>query len=218
MRDFELETAWHEHINTSVDGLISWRDFLALLLVDIFIEEVLERLVPVITDMEVMTTQRILGVYANSPEAFVMFCFYDWRQVWQAQFTPRHDPVRQILAGLCNPQRGRPLAKKLFAIEGQVLLDFLLAPCSDACRSLWMQGQSDAPRYPDSPVSMIDASLPGRMIEQLCLVLYDRFREAAPFETIAVPSEVSLDLNYDRLCPEEQHFIHPNIPVEAPPC
>ena len=218
MRDFDFEIQWHEHIDTPVDGLISWRDFLALLLQDIYIEEVLERLVPTIADMERLTTQRILGVHANSPEAFTTFGFYDWRLVWQAQFTLRHDPVRQMLAGLCNPQRGRVLTKKLHAIDGQVLLDFLLAPCSVACWPLRSSGAMEIPFYPDSPVSMIDPMQPGRMLEQICIILYQRFRRAAPFETMAVPNEVSLDLNYDRICPEEQHFIHLDHAMEAPAC
>lgn len=198
-----LDSRWADAIDVKADGLISWRNYVAIMLRDIAIEDVLAGLVPVITEMERLTQQRILDLLADNPEAFIQFGFYDWRPHWQDHFRHWQDPVRDMLGALCVTPDARLFACQLNAVDGQVLLDFLLAPCSTACWLLPALSGEQGPLHPDSPVSKIDNWQPGRMLEQLCQVLYRRFSEIAPFATLTVPDEVSLGLNYDRLCPEE---------------
>ncbi len=215
----DLGAQWTNGIDVRVDGLISWRNYVAISLRDVAIEDVLAGLVSVIAVMEALTTRRILDAHAEHTKAFVRpFGFYDWRPVWQDHFQHWQDPVRDMLGALCVTPDEQLFAHQLHTVDGQVLLDFLLAPCSTAC---WLgpalRGEQGA-LYPESPVSMIDAWQPGRLHEQLCQVLYRRFTEIAPFATMPVPDEVSLDLNYDRLCTEELSFDSRSESEEAAPC
>ena len=215
----DLETRWTSAIDLQADGLISWRNYVAIALREIAIEDVLAGLVPVIADMERLTTQRIFDGHAENPDAFVRpFGFYDWRPVWQDHFRHWQDPVRDMLGALCVTPDAKFLADQLHAVDGQVLLDFLLAPCSEACRPWFREPDKEVPLFSNSPVSMIDIRRPGRMLEQLCQVLYRRFSENAPFATMPVPDEVSLDLNYDRLRPQEEDQHRAEAGEEASPC
>lgn len=214
----DLGAQWTNAIDVHADGLISWRNYVAIVLRDIVIEDVLGGLVPAIATMEQLTTQRILGAYAEHPDDFLQFGFYDWRPVWQDHFQHWQDPVRDMLGALCVTPDEQLFARQLHTVDGQVLLDFLLAPCSAAC---WLKpalrGEQGS-LYPESPVSMIDSWQPGRLHEQLCQVLYRRFTEIAPFATMPVPDEVSLDLSYDRLCTEESGCASSDGNEEASPC
>lgn len=213
-----LDSRWTDAIDVKADGLISWRNYVAIMLRDIAIKDVLAGLVPVISEMERLTQQRILDFYTGNPEAFTRFGFYEWQPHWQDHFRHWQDPVRDMLGALCVTHDAQLFARQLHAVDGQLLLDFLLAPCSTACWLLPALSGERGLLYPDSPVSMIDNWQPGRMHEQLSQVLYGRFREIAPFATLAVPYEVNLGLNYDRLCPEELHPRTHNGFGEASPC
>lgn len=207
---------WENGIDYRRDGLISWRNHVARVLRCVNPEKLLASLAPVIADMEALTTQRILDVHQQNPEEFGLFRLfglYEWRPAWQDHFQHWQDPVKMVLADFCHTPEGQLFAAQLHAVDGQVLLDFLLGGC---CNTLSFRLDDHPLRDTDTPLTELAFGRSGRMLEQLCRALYCRFAAVAPFPTLPVPSEVSLGLNYDRLCPKDLPWNRPASGSEEP--
>jgi hypothetical protein len=197
----EIASCWMTAQNYSADGLISWRSYVAVALRSIHPDAVGEDLVRVIPEMETLTTARSIACYDDDPAAFSRFGFQDWLPHWQEHFRHWDDPVRRMLSDLCITPEAKFFAGRLHAIDGEVLLDFLLCTCCSSLQFLLDPDLFELAIVPDFPLSL-EASSGERMIEQLCRELYHRFREVAPFATAPAPVKIDLGLNFDRLCPK----------------
>jgi hypothetical protein len=185
--------------NYSADGLISWRNYVVVALRTVDPDSVGAGLVRVIPHMESLTTARSIACYDDDPTAFSCFGFPEWLPHWQEHFRHWDDPVRRMLSDLCITPEAKFFAGRLHAIDGEVLLDFLLCTCCSSLQLLLDPDLFELAIVPDFPLSL-EASSGERMIEQLCRELYNRFREVAPFRTAAAPKQIDLGLNFDRLC------------------
>lgn len=191
---------WLSGINYQRDGLISWRNHVACVLRDVPVEKVGDGLVQAIAAMEILTTAAIHDQYEIDPDGFAGFGFSEWLPFWQEHFRHWHDPVRVVLGNLCQSSDARKFADVLSAVDGEVLLDFLLPPC---CHQATLNHSLSVTRRRAAiPFPLGLCSQPGeRMIERLYRALYDRFTGTAPFATQPVPEVVALQINHDRLCP-----------------
>jgi hypothetical protein len=198
----EIASRWVTVQNYFDDGLISWRNYVAVALRTVDPDSVGEGLVRLIPEMEALTSELILEFHEDHPSAFSSFGFQDWLPNWQAHFGHWDDPMRRMLANLCVTSEARFFAERLDCVDGQILLDFLLCTCCSSLRFLLDPKIYDLATVPQFPLSL-DIWIKERMVEQLCRKLYERFREVAPFPTAAVPEQIDLGLNYDRLCPLE---------------
>jgi hypothetical protein len=195
----EIASRWTTSRNHDDDGLISWRNYVAVALRTVDSDAVGAGLVKVIPQMETLTTARIIECYDDDPVAFSSFGFPEWLPNWQEHFRHWDDPVRRMLGDLCVTTEARFFAERLDCVDGQILLDFLLCTCCSSLRFFLNADLYESAEVPGFPLSL-DVRANERMVEQLCRKLYERFREVAPFPTTAAPEQIDLGLNYDRLC------------------
>jgi hypothetical protein len=198
----EIASRWVTAQNHFNDGLISWRNYVAVALRTVDPDSVGEGLVRLIPEMEDLTSKHILELHEDNPSASSSFGFQDWLPNWQAHFGHWDDPVRRMLGDICVTPEARFFAERLDSVDGQVLLDFLLCTCCSSLRFLLDPKTSDLATVQQFPLSL-DIWVKERMVEQLCRKLYQRFQEVAPFTTAPAPVKINLGLNYDRLCPLE---------------
>jgi hypothetical protein len=198
----EIASRWTTSRNYDDDGLISWRNYVAVALRTIDNDALGAGLVRVIPQMEALTTAQIIECYDDDPVAFSSFGFPEWLPNWQAHFGHWDDPVRRMLGDLCDTPEAKFFTERLDRVDGQILLDFLLCTCCSSLRFLLDPKIYNLATVPQFPLSL-DIWVKERMVEQLCRKLYERLREVAPFPTTAAPEQIDLGLNYDRLCPIE---------------
>jgi hypothetical protein len=198
----EIASRWSTSRKGDDDGLINWRNYLAVALRTVDPDSAGEGLVRVIPEMETLTTARSIACYDDDPAAFSRFGFQEWLPHWQEHFRHWTDPVRTMLSDLCVTTEAKFFAKRLHAVDGEVLLDFLLCTCCSSLRFFLKADLYEFAEVPGFPLSL-DTGTEERMIAQLCRELYNRFREVAPFPTAPSPERIDLSLNYDRLCPKK---------------
>jgi hypothetical protein len=201
----EIASRWSTSRKGDDDGLISWRNYVAVALRTVDSDAVGVGLVRLVPLMEELTAARILELYEDNPTAFDSFGFQHWLPHWQAHFSHWTDPVRTMLSELCITPEAKFFAKRLDSVNGQPLLDFLLCTCCSSIRFFLNADLYEFAEVPQFPLSL-DVRANERMVEQLCRKLYERFREVAPFPTTAAPEQIDLGLNYDRLCPVEPQY------------
>jgi hypothetical protein len=195
----EIASRWRTSQNYHDDGLISWRNYVAVSLRTADPDTVGEALGRVIPEMEALTATRCIECYDDNPTACSSFGFQEWLPYWQDHFRHWDDPVRRMLSDLCVTTEAKFFADRLHAMDGEVLLDFLLCTCCSSLQFLLDPDLHELAIIPGFPLSL-NAGADERMIEQLCRKLYERFCEVAPFPTAAAPKRIDLGLNYDRLC------------------
>lgn len=194
------EQHWLSGINYQRDGLISWRNHVAYVLREVPVEQVGDGLVQALSAMEILTTAAIHDQYEIDPDGFSDFGFSDWLPYWQEHFRNWHDPVRVMLGNLCQSPDARKFADVLSAVDGEVLLEFLLPPCCHQANLNYALRDIRPQAAIPFPLGLC-CQAGERMIERLYRALYDRFSGTAPFATQPVPEVVALQINHDRLCP-----------------
>lgn len=185
---------WMRGVDTQRDGLLSWRDTAARMLIECDYRAVMYHLVSVLDELAGLTGRVVLERYDETDE----ITFDGWLSVWRENFDHWHDPVRALIVEHATKGEGPRFAETLIRSDGLVLLDWLLANLE-----CWIEDEARAARAepPEWQRQMLDRPRAARPIEWYARCAYEAFRDSTEQVTVEPRETIAIPLNYDRLYP-----------------
>ncbi|EGD57553.1 hypothetical protein Y88_3865 [Novosphingobium nitrogenifigens DSM 19370] len=181
---------------------------LSLLLSEVPIEPVAERLWPTLQVMAEQVLERLVEAVADGTVDIRETTYFDWLSAWCRQFQHWHDPIRMLMAEYCKGDDAATVAQHFQRFNGLAFADFVIAAiCAHDERCLWqariMEQTLPAPSLPLTVPRPTGASA----MDWACQQLYSDLQERARFATRpARPSYNLRTLVKDIYAGEDDHI------------
>ncbi len=117
---------WANAIDHQRDGLLSWKHYAVLLLRDVSVSDVAERLMPVVDEMARQVEDVIIGAREERTPLSNCVTIEEWLVVWNEHFQHWTDPVREMLKQLVVTPDAEHFVAVAMRSYSVVLLGFLL--------------------------------------------------------------------------------------------